>query len=368
MIPFRVKNKWGYADTLGKILVKPQFDSVGVFFYSRENKTALACFSKNGKLGLMNPDMKTIIPNQFTKIEFTRDDNLRFIKNHITVWNKNLCGSYDMAGKQILPVEYEIIDDRWLPKLFVVKKAGKWGLLNSTGSQLTPIEYDEISYSDGGSGGFMGKKGDETVFIDYNGKISQQAPPPSGDDDTAPTEYEEVKEEIETRQVGKIFRLLAQKYGYDSVYADSQKWERFITRKGNKYGIIKSDGIEVITPQYDQVLKIGYSEYKNGYTFTVRKGKQVGMVNEKNEVLIPFEYTDIQQHAWKDSHYLTFKGDKKGYTILSTYYPPIPAVYDEIDIYTSFPVNSMWSFVLLQVKKKGKWGFVGENGVEFFKN
>ncbi len=214
----------------------------------------------------------------------------------------------------------------------------------------------------------MGKKRDESVFIDYNGKISQQAPPPSGDDDTAPTEYAEVTERTETRQLGKVFRLLAQKHGYDSVYADTDRLERLITRKGDKYGIIKQNGAEVLAPQYDQVLKIGYSEYKNGYTFTVRKGKQVGMVNEKNEVLIPFEYTDIQQHAWKDSHYLTFKGDKKGYTILSTYYPPIPAVYDEIDIYTSFPVNSMWSFVVLQVKKKGKWGFVGENGVEFFKN
>ncbi len=85
MIPYRVKNKWGYADTLGKIVVKPQFDSVGVFFYSGKDKTALACFSKNGKLGLMNPDMKAIIPNQFTKIDFSKDNELMYIKDHINM-------------------------------------------------------------------------------------------------------------------------------------------------------------------------------------------------------------------------------------------------------------------------------------------
>ncbi len=368
MVPYRLKNKWGYADTLGKIVIKPQFDSVGVFFYSGKDKTALACFSKNGKLGLMNPEMKPVLPNQFTKIDFSKDDNVMYIKHLITVWNKNLCGSYDLAGKQILPVEYESIDDRWLPRLYIVKKAGKFGLLNSTGSQLTPIAYDAISYYDSNPAGFIGKKGNEEVFIDFNGKTSKKAPQKTDDDDEAAPMIDDYMSGVDTQQLIKQLRLMVQKIGYDSVYADSYKWQRFITRKGNKFGIIKSDGIEVIPPQYDQVLRIGYSEYKSRYIFIVRKGSQIGMVNEKNEVLIPFDYTNIKQHAWKLDYFYTYKGNKKGCTIFATYYPPIPAVYEEIDAYASLPANPSWSFVLLQVKKNGKWGFVGENGVEFFKN
>ena len=95
------------------------------------------------------------------------------------------------------------------------------------------------------------------------------------------------------------------------------------------------------------------------------KADKVGIITESGSTVLPFEYTEIFVNG---SYLILFKGSKKGFMILNTPYPFIPAVYDNFHDYHTIRVNDNWSFGLFLVEKDGREGYVGENGVEFFKN
>lgn len=126
---------------------------------------------------------------------------------------------------------------------------------------------------------------------------------------------------------------------------------------------------KAIAPQYEAIEKVVYSDYLKGqFVCIVKKGGYLGIVDQTNRTLLPAAYSEIAKDkaSPQENVFITIKEGKKGYFIASTIYPPIPAVYETIHFARSIPVHSSWSFVFLKVKKGGKWGFVGENGVEFF--
>jgi hypothetical protein len=92
---------------------------------------------------------------------------------------------------------------------------------------------------------------------------------------------------------------------------------------------------------------------------------KTGIITETGNIVLPFEYTEINPNG---SYLVLKKGSKTGFMILNTPYPFIPPVYDELHDYYSMPVKDNWSFGLFYITKNGKEGYVGENGMEFFKN
>ena len=82
---------------------------------------------------------------------------------------------------------------------------------------------------------------------------------------------------------------------------------------------------------------------------------------------MPIQYDSVDFN----SHFNLFiisLNDKVGFKILNTIYPTVEPKYLKIIDKHSLQVNDSWNFSLLQVLTEKGYGFVGENGVEYFKD
>lgn len=96
LIPYRHKDKWGFADTTGKVRVKPKYD--GILYGSKERLRLPPNYytiKKDSLIGISNG--KEIIPPQF--------DRMEFFSHHIFVGIKNdnkVHTHLDLNGKPIV--------------------------------------------------------------------------------------------------------------------------------------------------------------------------------------------------------------------------------------------------------------------------
>ena len=83
-------------------------------------------------------------------------------------------GFIDKTGKEVTPIKY---DDAWFSEgLAQVKINGKWGFIDKTGKEVIPIKYDNASlFLEGlaivelnGKWGFIDKTGKEVIPIKYD--------------------------------------------------------------------------------------------------------------------------------------------------------------------------------------------------------
>jgi hypothetical protein len=109
---------------------------------------------------------------------------------------------------------------------------------------------------------------------------------------------------------------------------------------------------------------------KNDYNYKELKvicldGK-FGCVNQNDSVILPCIYDRLiikERHKYIE----TSIGSKHGLKLLFTHYPTIDAIYDTIELTTQFEINENWSFILYYATKGNQAGFVGENGIEYFR-
>ncbi len=335
LIPYRDGEKWGYSDTLGKVVIQPQFDSAG--FITVQQKIVFGVVCQNNKKGLILPD-----------------------------------------GQMLLPVQYDQIGYQCFDNAFIVDVNGKKGIASETGT-IVPVQFDKITYLEyqfigrslppGSSkylSGYFGRSKDGLFFIEKNGQMrlidekewkereNEERMPMAWDtgeyidDDSYETDKAPA---VPPGKYDKVTRLIR---GSDLA---------FLVQKGKKYGVVNSEGEEVIPPAYDDVKAL---VTYNGIYFEVTKKNKKGIVNTENEVVLPIKYDKFE--LYKEWYIRTYQNNKKGLFLMNTFYPPIKPLYEEIEHQTSIYVNGSWSFAVFKVQKNGKTGYVGENGVEFFRN
>jgi WG containing repeat len=337
LIPYRDGNRWGYSDTLGNIIIKPRFDSVGFYKYGKSNTLPdVAMVVQKGKKGLITTTGNFILPIQFDSINL---DVL--LEGHFVVKKNNKFGLHDAVGKPILPVRYEQIEYKIMHR--VTDQSTLGGIFATKNGKLYHIEKNG-----------QAKELNESEWTDLEIKLEEITTDWFGTDEHS---HEIYQGENLTKNY-PAFDLVK------TMLSDGQHKADFLqAKKDGFYGLINYKG-EVITPiSYDSII------YQSEWRFLVQQNRKWGVININNKLLLPIEYDQLKRVEDFFSTYLvTSKGNLKGFFIPSTFYPPIPAVYQDIAYFDSFPVNSNWSFTILKVVKDGRAGFVGENGVEFFKN
>ncbi len=105
--------------------------------------------------------------------------------------------------------------------------------------------------------------------------------------------------------------------------------------EGWKHGIVDDEGNEHVSFVYDNfdLIKAGSSEKDNVYR--CRLNGKCGLVNSKNIVLLPCEYTSVSEVG--GNIYRTLKNGKYGYVALNgtqSVTVKIPCIYSTIDDYT----------------------------------
>ncbi len=152
---------WGYMDTLGEMVVAPQYS------FARDFKNKVGIVSSNDKWGMVNSKGKTLLPCQFDELAFidkTGNQVLHIFKK------EEKYGLIDTLGRLAVGIQYEEIGSFSDGRL-AVKRQGRWGFVDPNGREVVPCRFDEVGiFSEGlvavrlgSKWGYVDKNGDEEL-------------------------------------------------------------------------------------------------------------------------------------------------------------------------------------------------------------
>lgn len=382
MIPYIINEKWGYSDTLGQIICELKFDSVG-FFEVWHNTHAI--IKKGNKFGIIDKDFNLIVEPKYKYLKGT-NCCLKEDLNFFQVGNGRKWGVDATSGKRVIPIKYDDIDFNFITLGFIAAKKGKkFALFTLTGDKITDFKFDRFTFGVFGGGSYndlLGEAGEEYFLIKPDKTvITAPEKPNSFNIDFSDPNTRDVKKltKAEKENNDKISLEIKKKYDLDSVYLGRPLCRApfkgdflfVLVDKNGKKGVwdVKRKLVNFI--EYEDVLAIRtYNKdigQKYGFNelWYAQKNGRWGVANEKGDIQIPFDYDGFGKIS--DSFVETKLNGKSGAVIYFTYYPPIACKYDSIDFFQQLEVTKEWAFGVYKVSLNGNIGYVGENGVEFFK-
>ena len=269
---------------------------------------------KGHKEGLLNEKGDEILPLGNQKIVLNK--NCLFIKKD-TLW-----GMMDYDLSILLNIEYDsILTNKSVKQMFVVKKKSKFGLWNiSKKDWEIPLEYDSIK---------IRSKYEVLVQKNHKWGLFQFT---SGE--MTAVKYDEIKRS--KGRVGDQWEILAPHKNQQKQIAQAEKRkQQGIQERSGKYGVIGKDDQWLLTPQHEKIwdngsfytiiqndkkgimasdgryiIKPEYEEvpYEIGDMFLrTKKNGKWGIINTKNEIIIPFSYDRIEK--LKDGILKVLNGD-----------------------------------------------------------
>lgn len=280
-----------------------------------KNYQYFVLYSQN-KLGVINQDgdeviqpsyqEMIVIPNKEKDVficTYDVDENSGTYKTKaINEKNEEILTEYD----QIEPIEnIDKNNNVWYEKnILKVEKSGKYGLIDLTGKEVLPLEYDEISGLDGQENSIIIKKDGKLGLVNDNGNIIIEA------------NYKDIKILGETYKEGYITVDENEKYGvvsatkkqilennYDEISSVYLK-EYYLVKENGKQKVINSKGETILDKGFDELK----SATTNGFIFV--KNNLYGEINTSGEVTLEAKYQDLKEI--KDSTYIAKLDNKYG--------------------------------------------------------
>jgi len=355
LIPYRDKNLWGLSDTLGNIKVKPIYKDIKDFFIDKDTDfTSMYAVKTNKSYFVIDRNGKVIIPETYGYDSIYVN---KFYYDRFLVYKKGKMGLY--KNKELIPCIYDKVEIGTNESYYV--KMGKLsGLINAKGKLIIPVLYDDVHPSfeekDDYNSEYVWvaeKKNEEKKFYDfkiptkldrsmYEKNIVEEAN--SNNDDTDKEEL--FKAKLEERY-DKVDIVMYYKVAY--------------VEKNNKKGLVELPSLkEIISPIYEELSSYGWDNSE--IVYKVKLNNKYGFVKPGNVTILNCEFDEIEDLG------ILIKDGKKGYYTFNSIYPYIQPKYLSIKNYDDIDINDTWQFKLFEVTtEKGK-GYVGENGVEFFKD
>src|SRR5690554_2070394 len=343
LIPYNDHGKWGWSDTLGDIKIKPKYEKTGFFHAYDSIPEAYVKIKGIHNSYLYNNGLK--VPKTYKTIKeiFLFDENRIRNRDLIIVESKkNKLGIYDKKAKKfILKPIYSSIESIGVNNLNVLYKREKEQFFSL-------LYFDEIYKHDLTDILKIQEWEDENNIFNHK-QLYQHTDSTWTYFDNGVHIIEDFKKE-DSYPEGMVI-----------VDFDQPKQEEELKTTNNIDGLIDS---------YDYSK---YPEFYEEYGFIklkiVRKDGEVGMINENDSIIIPFEYDKIFFNVQNPSFIKLIKGNKEGVKLLFTTYPIIPAKYDKIINFESpirIRVSKNWHFIVFLIEINGQEGYVGENSIEYF--
>jgi len=346
LVPFNNYGKWTWSDTLGHIQKLPSFDSTGFFFEKNINgkNEILAHVMYKGKNNFYSISHKLILPKAYSFIDEyivkkPATESFYFLKN-----KKGKIGIYSSTSKSFVAesIYDSIVFKSQQQDLIYLKKSGSknlyvFNVLNKKTNRSDYVSLELISESQG-----------EDDFINFR------------------------QHEIATKANGtKVERINDLEYPIDQKTIDG--WKNHPKRTTGF--VFDEFDVDFDSKNYTgQQLKNGIlltldcreNDYNYKQIKIVHNDGKFGCLNQNDSIVLPAIYDRIvikEQFKYIE----TSLGAKHGIKLLFTHYPTIEALYDEINLFTHLVVNDKWSFIVYYTRKGSQSGFVGENGVEYYR-
>lgn len=190
LVPYRIKDKWGFSDSTRNVIIPVQFDEAEMFSGS------YARVAVNGKVGVVDQQGRYYIQPEFYQVEYDYDvGTYRVKRDSLSDWryrqadgsfvatpdnsddgfmsfgqleelpgveeggegtlvfyrngkagyvNKRFINDKLVTVDSIAPREYDSLYSDFDPTVLMALRRGKWGLINAQGKPLTPFIYESM--------------------------------------------------------------------------------------------------------------------------------------------------------------------------------------------------------------------------------
>ncbi len=319
LLPFcKTDSKYGYINKNGDVVIEPQFDSAlpfenGIAVVSVNGKdvlindraeiiaeydkisgfcNGLSVIQLNGKYGYINTSGEIVIIPEYTKANAFLSDGIATVSKD----NENLV--VDKEGKILFEIEskYTVENSNFLSRddlIAVSNDEGKYGYMNLNGDMVVDYQFDLA--------GFFYSSGIARVIIDQKvGYIKK-----NGEYLISPQEewldfiYDEIEDTVYfTKKIsGKATILLLDQNGnqitnepYNNIDLISDNM--FVAFKGNCCGAINNKGEVIIPFEYDSIRN-----FNNEIGLAVaKKDGKFGYINKQGEKIIDFKFDDASDY------------------------------------------------------------------------
>lgn len=279
--------RFGYAKADGKIILEPIYNEVNRITEIENPKDIYLITSQNGRYGLVK-NKKQIIENDYTEIGFDKTNNL------LVVQKNDFYGVYDLAGKSIIPIDYDSI--AIAGEYIDASKADQTIIFDAKGNNIDTDILSKEKVSDKYS--IVIDKENNYNIIDSNGN-----------------------------------KLLKEKYSYIEFFNN----DLFIATKNSNAGIINANGNVVIPLEYSTMKKIIGT---NCLEATMVESNKIAIVSSEGKIgegiekaISSLEDNYVKVISDTDVKYYTLDGKETSYKELC-------------------PNNEIYA-----IKQNGKWGF-----------
>lgn len=250
---YAINKKIGLMGPGFKVITPAHFNDFGVY----ENGRFYASDTGNRYM-ILNPDCTPLTEMEFTNVPaLLRSGNYRIFKRDEAKW-RHKHGIIDSSGRVLIPAKYEHVEDIVLGKAITLLNS-KYGVVQVGGREITDFKYDKIVlFRDGNAILMLDNK---WAYMDSKGHILTDF------------KYDEA---------GDFWR------GYARV------------KIGEKWGLVDSSGKQPIPCEYVNIhfYNKGMIIATTGYSYHFYDG----VINLRNEVIIPFKYRSIrlahEMRAW----------------------------------------------------------------------
>ncbi len=267
LIPYRDGKKWGYCDKDGKVLIQPQWDAAELFTGNKAVVTIDTAQDKwgNGKIVcIIDETGKYIIPPSFHwNGEWDRRGNLN------AYGNDGKGGMIDTNGIVKIPFRYDrgnnVRYHNCGNRLFTsVLRNGKEGMVNESGVEVLPATYRVIPdcYTSNPPTFYAYISLDTVVLIDTTQRIIYMFE--KGSYAHLVKRLSRYTNAILLRDNKKVFYWKDYPNGtpkqlpYDDIILDDEDSRGWImVKQGAHYGLIDTNGKELLKPLYDQLYLRG---------------------------------------------------------------------------------------------------------------
>lgn len=213
--------------------------------------------NKADKMGLIDQQGRVLVPFEYQSIQF--------LPPCIAIKNRKY-GIITPFNELLYPFTCDEIEKVYSTNDFIAKQGKKYGLIDSSGQEILPFEYEDITpYDYNARNNFIVKQNGKYGIIDRNQKI------------IIPIEFDDIISWVE--------------YSLSGVHH---------VLKNGKKGVYSQDGKILIPPVYDYLYI--YTES----LIEVQRNNKWGIINLQDSVILPVEfdiiYIDYDWEMYPDEH------------------------------------------------------------------
>ena len=341
--------------------------------------------SDGGNLGVVNRNGMVILPTMYKQMSWKTNTLLEFVKNDVS---ENHVGLINSRGQLLFEPKFQSIGGFSRGFAQITDTQNLIGLINEEGKLLTPMIYawvyqtesqpyivlkqqkpgekESAIYADT-MGVKMGKLTFEDAYL-FDSGIG----------------IVKVKGKFGAVNEGISYIIPPQ---FDGIQQKS--FGMLLVEKGNKCGVYRSDGKEIIPCKYQKCVvlgpntfavtlpsgKVGYQNAKKQWiippiydahiskmegmtsldeSFLVLFNEKLGIIGESGEIIVPMEYEELVEAEYDPTHFYGIMVKKDGkYGMINRAGKEItPLIYDAY----SYDFDGHGTCQIVLVKKDGLWG------------